>query len=271
MENKQKFISQILTSKSPARSAEDVDECVLNYAQIKALATGDPRIKEKMDLDIEVNKLKAVYANYLDNKAMLQENISKTYPQKISYLKELIDGLTKDLSLAQATASNDFTHMVIDGKSYTDKKEAGTAFLESCRKYGGLYAKNHVPENIGEYRGFKMSVSFDSTQAQYKLCLKGAASHNIEIGTDIFGNLTRIDNAIGSIEKKLAVAKMQLEDTEHLLAVAKEEVKKPFAQKEELQQKEARLNELGKELSIDNSSTENISQNKANSKENPCL
>jgi hypothetical protein len=248
VENKQRFISQVMTSKSPARSAEDVDESVLNYAQIKALAAGNPKIKEKMDLDIEVSRLRTVFAAYQENKRDLQGKISKTYPEKIQILTERISGLEKDIALAESTKTEDFSHIVVDGKTYTDKKDAGTAFLESCRRLRA----DQKSKPVGSYRGFDLTASFDSFSKCYTISFKNSLSHSVEIGSDIYGNLTRLENAINSLPKQLDKAKFNLEETKHLLTVAKEEVGKPFAQLDELRQKEAKLEELNKELSFDN-------------------
>ena len=247
VENKQRFISQVMTSKSPARSAEDIDESVLNYAQIKALAAGNPKIKEKMDLDIEVNKLRTVFAEYQNNKRTLQEDIYKKYPEKIQALTGRINALKQDKALAENTISDKFTSMTINGKIYTDKKEAGTAFLECCRSLKA----DEDSKVIGNYRGFEMSVSFNKHYCTYEAVLKGSISHRTEIGTDVFGNLTRMDNLLANIPKKLESAISELESTQHSLEVAKKEANKPFERLDELREKELRLETLNRELTED--------------------
>ncbi len=248
VENKQRFISQIMTSKSPARSAEDIDETVLSYAQIKALAAGNPKIKEKMDLDIEVNRLRTVFAGYQENKRTLQQNIAQTYPSQIQKLNNDISGLTKDMALAENNKTEEFNGMTVGEKTYTDKKEAGTAFLESVRSI----RPGQDSKYIGEYRGFHMSASFNTFTKNFEVTLKSNMSYVIDVGQDVFGNITRIENAINGIPKKLEQSKTKLNDIEHSLAVAKEEVNKPFPQLDELREKEARLNKLNEELATDN-------------------
>jgi N12 class adenine-specific DNA methylase len=248
VENKQRFISQIMTSKSPVRSAEDVDETVLSYAQIKAIATGNPLIKEKMDLEVEVASLRNVFAAYQENKRNLQANIAEHYPAKIQELKSTIKMLEKDEVLAASNKSDDFTSMVINGVTYTDKKEAGTAFKNACL----LIKPNTQNTPIGEYRGFSMYANYNNLKMLRTVTLKSNASHIVDIGSDIFGNITRLNNALDSgISVRLAAAKLQLEKTEHNLNIAEQEVNRPFAQLQELRSKEARLDELNTTLSSD--------------------
>ena len=249
IENKQKFIGQIMTSKSPVRSCEDVDEAALTYAEVKALATGNPYIKEKMDLDIQVSKLKLMKANHTSQKYRLEDNITKHYPQQITILKERISGMQADIQTAKENLPADkeqFT-MKVGDKLYTDKKEAGTALVEMCKEIKSVNA----PAMIGEYAGFKMSVSFDSFNHKFVMNVKGQLSHNLEIGSDPLGNIARINHALESMTKELAEAKTKLDNVEHQLETAKVEVQKPFAQEVELAEKLDRLSALNALLNMD--------------------
>ena len=249
IENKQKFIGQIMTSKSPVRSCEDVDEAALTYAEVKALATGNPYIKEKMDLDIQVSKLKLMKANHTSQKYRLEDNIVKHYPQQIAILKERISGMQADIQTAKENLPADkeqFT-MKVGDKRYTDKKEAGTALVEMCKEIKSVNA----PAMIGEYAGFKMSVSFDSFNHIFVMNVKGQLSHNLEIGADPLGNIVRINHALESMTKELAEAKTKLGTVEHQLETAKAEVQKPFAQEQELAEKLERLSALNALLNMD--------------------
>ena len=245
VENKQKFISQIMTSKSPVRSAEDIDEASLSYAEIKALASGNPKIKEKMDLDIQVNKLKLAKANYLSEKYDLEDKIIKYYPSKISTLKERIASYEKDIE--QTPEVTEFPGMTIKGKRYEDKETAGKALLITCKSI-----QDTTPQNIGEYRGFKIQVYHDPFFHMYTLLLVKNLAHKVELGNDIYGNITRLDNAINGLSKKLEIEKNLLENTLNQYENAKEEVKRPFDKEDELQEKSNRLSELNKELDIGN-------------------
>ena len=245
VENKQKFISQIMTSKSPVRSAEDIDEASLSYAEIKALASGNPKIKEKMDLDIQVNKLKLAKANYLSEKYDLEDKIIKYYPSKISTLKERIASYEKDI--VETADAPEFSGMTIKGKRYEDKETAGKALLIICKSI-----QDSTQQNIGEYRGFKMLASYDSFYQMHTLFLMKNLAHKVELGNDVYGNITRLDNVINGLSKKLEVEKNLLENTLNQFENAKEEVKRPFDKEEELQEKSTRLSELNKELDIGN-------------------
>ena len=245
VENKQKFISQIMTSKSPVRSAEDIDEASLSYAEIKALASGNPKIKEKMDLDIQVNKLKLAKANYLSEKYDLEDKIIKYYPSKISTLKERIDSYEKDI--AETCEAPEFPGMMIKGKRYEDKETAGKALLITCKSI-----QDSMQQNIGEYRGFKMLASYDSFYQMHTIFLMKNLAHKVELGSDVFGNITRLDNVINGLSKKLEIEKNLLENTLNQFENAKEEVKRPFDKEDELQEKSNRLSELNKELDIGN-------------------
>jgi uncharacterized membrane-anchored protein YhcB (DUF1043 family) len=249
IENKQKFIGQIMTSKSPVRSCEDVDEAALSYAEVKALATGNPYIKEKMDLDIQVSKLKLMKANHTSQQYRLEDNITKHYPQQIATLKERIDGMQADIQTAKAKlpADKEQFSMKVGSKTYTDKKEAGTALVEMCKEMKSVNA----PTVIGEYAGFKMAVSFDSFNRKFVMNLKGQLSHNLEIGSDAIGNIARINHALESMPKQLAEAQTKLETVEHQLETAKAEVTKPFAQEAELAEKLDRLSALNALLNMD--------------------
>ncbi len=249
IENKQKFISQIMTSKSPVRSCEDVDEAALTYAEVKALATGNPYIKEKMDLDIQVSKLKLMKANHTSQKYRLEDNIAKHYPQQIAILKERIGGMEADIQRAKTNLPADKEQFVmkVGDKTYTDRKEAGTALIEMCKEMKTV----NVPATVGEYAGFKMSVSFDSLNHKFVMNLKGQLSHNLEVGSDPLGNLARINHALESMPKQLSEAKTKLETVERQLETAKAEVNKPFAQEAELAEKLERLSALNALLNMD--------------------
>ena len=251
LENKQKFISQIMTSKSPVRACEDVDDTALSYAEIKALATGNPYIKEKMDLDIQVSKLKLRKANHTSQKYRLETDIARNYPSQIAATKERIEGLRSDAAavkpfLAKDKDKDNFS-MTIAGKTYTDKKEAGTVLIAACV---GLKAVN-TSGKIGEFCGFTMSAEFDSWKQVYTLTLKRRCSYKIEVGKDALGNLQRLGNALAGIEKHLAESEMKLETLQQQLATAKEEVEKPFAKEQELSEKMERLAELNSLLNMD--------------------
>ena len=253
VEGKQKFASQIMTSKSPVRSAEDIDDTALSYAEIKMLATGNPYIKEKMDLDIQVQKLRLYKSHYLSEKYELEDKIIKFYPQEISLLTARVDGLKADLEIAKAhpkEVDGKFAGMVIDGYSYTEKAEAGQVIIEACKA-----KTTSEPTPLGEYRGFKMELEFDTFERAYAVKLKGHFTHSITLGTDIYGNITRIDNAVDNIEARLHKAEEQLENTKAQFETAKVEVEKPFAQEDELKQKMARLTELNALLDMDKGDT----------------
>lgn len=256
IENKQKFIGQIMTSKSPVRSCEDVDEAALSYAEVKALATGNPYIKEKMDLDIQVSKLKLMKANHTSQKYRLEDNIAKHYPQQITILKERISGLQADIQTAKTNlpADKEFFSMRVGNKVYTDKKEAGTALVEMCKEIKSVNA----PAVIGEYAGFKMAVSFDSFNHKFVMNIKGQLSHNLEIGVDPLGNISRINHALEAMTKELAEASTKLENVERQLETAKVEVTKPFAQEAELSEKLDRLSALNALLNMDEKGDDGI-------------
>jgi N12 class adenine-specific DNA methylase/adenine-specific DNA methylase len=261
VEGKQKFIGQIMTSKSPVRSAEDIDETALSYAEIKALCAGNPHIKEKMDLDIDVSRLKLLKANHLSQRYALEDQIIKEFPQKIKSLEQRIEGYKADMAqLAQNTLPNEdgFSPLIMAGGTVTDKKAAGEAIIGLCKSM-----TNPDPIHIGEYRGFDMELFFDSFSREYKITLKHELRHTVTLGTDIFGNIQRLDNALNSFQEKLTACEAQLENTKVQLENAKLEVQKPFPQEEELKTKTARLNELNAMLNLDKRENEIVDGERA--------
>lgn len=251
LENKQKFISQIMTSKSPVRSCEDIDEAALSYAEIKALCAGDERIKEKMDLDIDVSRLKLMKANHLSQQYRLEDNLLKTFPEQIERYKGYITGFEADMkTLAEHPHPEDgFAGMTVRGDTLTDKENAGAALLDAMKEAKGL-----EPVPIGSYRGFQMSLTLENFGKDYVLTLKGNMTHRVDLGKDAKGNLIRIDNALNNIPTRLDNAKAQLENTYAQMESARAELGKPFPQEEELQRKSARLAELNIALNIDDRS-----------------
>ena len=254
VEGKQKFASQIMTSKSPVRSAEDIDETALSYAEIKMLATGNPYIKEKMDLDIQVQKLKMLKSNFLSEKYGLEDKVIKFYPQQIAYLKSRVEGLTKDVETAklhQKPIDEQPLGMMVSGVSYSEKAEAGQAIINTCKS---MNSPDAIP--LGEYRGFQMELYFDTVQRNYVVKLKGETSRDVPLGDDAHGNIVRIDNGIERFEEVLADTKNSLENTEKQFETAKQEIEKPFAKEEELRAKTARLDELNILLNMDKKENE---------------
>ena len=249
IENKQKFISQIMTSKSPVRSCEDVDEAALTYAEVKALATGNPYIKEKMDLDIQVSKLKLMKANHTSLIYRLEDNIAKHYPKQVETLKERIRGFEADIETARKNMPEDKESFVmkVGSRTYYDKKEAGTALIALCKQMNTM--GQTVP--IGEYAGFAMKITFDSFNRKFVMSLKGEISHNLEIGSDALGNITRINNVLENMDKELSEARTKLENVSHQLETAKIEVQKPFSAEQELKEKMERLAALDALLNMD--------------------
>jgi N12 class adenine-specific DNA methylase/adenine-specific DNA methylase len=254
VEGKQKFASQIMTSKSPVRSAEDIDETALSYAEIKMLATGNPYIKEKMDLDIQVQKLKMLKSNFLSEKYGLEDKVIKFYPQQIAYLKSRVEGLTKDVKTAKLhpkPTDEQPLGMMVSGVSYSEKAEAGQAIINACKS---MNSPDAIP--LGEYRGFQMELYFDTVQRNYVVKLKGETSRDVPLGDDSHGNIVRIDNGIERFEETLADTKNSLENTEKQFETAKQEIEKPFAKEEELKAKTARLDELNILLNMDKKENE---------------
>ena len=248
VENKQRFISQIMTSKSPVRSCDDVDETALSFAEIKALCAGDPRIKERMDLDVDVARLKLMKADHQSKQYHLEDQLLKTFPEEIEKNKGFITGLEADMATlaAHPHPEDGFAGMEVRGDTLTDKENAGAALLDACKE-----VKASDPVSVGSYRGFAMSVSFDAFRQEYMLLLKGEMTHRATLGTDPRGNLTRIDNALAQMPQRLEVVKNQLDNLYQQQAAAKAEVGKPFPQEQELRDKSARLAELDVLLNID--------------------
>lgn len=245
VENKQKFISQIMTSKSPVRSCEDVDETVLSFAEIKALCAGDPRIKARMDLDLEVSRLKIMKADYKSKQYRMEDDVLKYLPEQIKEAQGFITGIETDIQTLKQNMRSDgaFSGMVINGMTYTDKEKAGTALIDACKDVSSA-----DPVEIGSYLGFAMSVKFSSFT--HKIIIKGAVSYQVELGDDIYGNITRINNALGKIDEQLGAYRTKLENLQQQMDAAKAEINKPFLYEAELAQKSARLAELDAQLNI---------------------
>ena len=256
LENKQKFISQIMTSKSPVRACEDVDDTALSYAEIKALATGNPYIKEKMDLDVQVSKLKLLKANHTSQIYRLESDIAKNFPVQISALKERIAGMQVDSQVVKSVdlQDNDTFAMTVGNVLYEDKKEAGEALIAAC---AGLKAVS-TGGKVGEYHGFTLSASYNMFSNAFELTVKGKCSYKLEIGKDPVGNMQRIHNTLSSIDRKLTESEQKLETVQQQLATAQEEVKKPFPKEAELNEKMERLSELNALLNMDEKGNETI-------------
>ena len=249
VEGKQKFASQIMTSKSPVRSCEDIDETALSYAEIKMLATGNPYIKEKMDLDIQVQKLRLLKSNFLSEKYALEDKIIKFYPQEIARRTDMIAGLKSDIERAKQhpkPLDDSFIGMTVKGVFYSEKADAGNAILDACQ---AMTSPDPVP--LGEYRGFQTELSFDTFEKEYKVKLKGELGYSVSLGTDTFGNITRLDNALEGLPKRLEINEQELDNVKKQFETAKVDVEKPFNQEEELKTKTARLNELNALLNVD--------------------
>ena len=258
VESKQKFIGQIMTSKSPARTIEDIDDISLVYAEIKALCAGDPRIKEKMDLEVEVQKLNLLKSSHLSQKYALEDAIIKEYPKEISALEQQIQGYAADIDhLEMNTKQNEdgFSPMEIEGTVYTDKKSAGSAILAACQ---AMTSPDPVP--LGQYRGFAMELFFESFSMEYRITLKNTLRHTVALGADIFGNIQRIDNVLNAFASEQDKCKIHLENVRIQLANAKAEVDKPFPQEDELAEKTARLNELNILLNLDKQESEIVEE-----------
>jgi len=247
VENKQKFIGQVMTSKSPARSIEDVDATALSYAEVKMIATGDPRIREKMDLDIQVAKLKLLKSNHMAQKYEMEDMIIKHYPQKMAEARLFIDALSADLPILEAhPVKEDAFSMTILGKTYTERKDAGVALVKACK----TMTNPKEPLDLGEYRGFPMQLHFDG--AKFRVTMKQHLTYTAELSDDLVGNIARINHALEKIPKNLEGQKQGLENLQKELATAKEEVERPFPQEAELETKSARLSQLNIELDGDN-------------------
>lgn len=253
VESKQKFISQIMTSKSPVRSAEDVDEVALSFAEVKMLATGDERFKEKMDLDIQVSKLRVLKQSYLSEHYDLEDRVLKYYPQTIKEYEERIAGYESDAALAEQhkpQGEDKFCPMTLKGVTYTEKAAAGEMLLAICKEY-----PLSAPTEIGSYRGFRMEIYYDTVNAHYCMNLCGKAKHKVDLGADALGNLTRIENELSKFPVRLEAAKTKKAETIAQLEIAKEEIKKPFAFEDELKEKAERLNALNIELNLNEKDT----------------
>ena len=265
IENKQKFISQIMTSKAPVRSCEDVDEAALSYAEVKALATGNPAVKEKMALDVDVAKLKLLKANNMNNQYRLEDDIARNFPQQIAKLMEIIDSYKADIahfSEHKITDPEQFS-MEISGKVFTEKKEAGTALLAVCKDIKSVDAAM----DIGSYQGFNMRIQFDSWSKEFILSVKHESVAKVRLGADALGNITRINNLLESYPEKLAEAEQRLETVQEQMTNAKEEVGKPFPKEEELSQKLERLSELNALLNMDEREDTETEQSESKEKE----
>ena len=254
LENKQKFISQIMTSKSPVRACDDVDDTALSYAEIKALATGNPYIKEKMDLDIQVSKLKLLKANHTSQIYSLESDIARRYPREITATQGQIEALKTDMEAAKPLLAQDKDHfsMEISGKVYTERKEAGAAIIEACKALKAAGTEGR----IGSYGAFELHSRFDNFDKVFRLSIKGAWNYSMEVGKDPLGNILRVTNALAGIERALPQVERRLETLEQQLAQAKEEAKRPFAQEAELAEKSARLAELNSLLNMDEKGSE---------------
>ena len=245
IESKQKFISQIMTSKSPVRSCEDIDETALSYAEVKALATGNPYIKEKMDLEIDVSRLKLVKANYQSQKYAMEDRLLKYFPREVKLTEERIAGFKADMSLYERHKTEDFPGMVLNGVNYAEKKDAGAALIETCKAQTSPELKE-----VGSFRGFTLMLSYDTFGKTFKLTLKGALSHTIDLGSDIHGNIQRMENAFDMFPTRLNACEQALANLQTQIENAKAEVEKPFAQEDELRTKMARLAELDAMLNM---------------------
>ena len=253
VESKQKFISQIMTSKSPVRSAEDVDEVALSFAEVKMLATGDARFKEKMDLDIQISKLRVLKQSYLSEHYDLEDRVLKYYPQTIKEYEERIAGYENDAALAEQhkpQGEDKFCPMTLKGVTYTEKADAGEMLLAICKEY-----PMSAPTEIGSYRGFRMEIYYDTVNTHYCMKLCGKAKHKVDLGADALGNLTRIENELSKLPARLEAAKTKKAETIAQLETAKEEIKKPFAFEDELKEKTERLNALNIELNLNEKDT----------------
>ena len=259
VESKQKFIGQIMTSKSPVRSAEDIDEQALSYAEIKALCTGNPYIKEKMDLDIEVSRLKLLKANHLSQRYALEDQIIHHFPKEIRNLEQREEGYTYDIQRVEVSRhpnKDGFCPMEIEGTVYTEKKAAGSAILEACHAM-----KSPDPVPLGMYRGFAMELYFDPLSRAYKIILIGSLRHTATLGTDLYGNIQRMDNTLESLPSRLQSTQDRLSNTHQQLEEAKAAVDKPFPHEEDLSAKSARLAVLNALLDMDRPENEIVDSN----------
>ena len=258
---------QIMTSKSPARSAEDIDEQALSYAEIKALCTGNPYIREKMDLDIEVSRLKLLKANHLSQRYALEDQIIHQFPKEIRNLEQREEGYTYDIQRVEASShpnKDGFSPMEIDGTVYAEKKAAGSAILEACRAM-----KSPDPVPLGRYRGFAMELYFDPLSREYKITLIGSLRHTATLGTDLYGNIQRLDNTLESLPSRLQNTQDHLTNTRRQLEEAKAAVDKPFPYEKDLTTKSARLAELNALLDMDRPENEIVDSDRSNDDSSP--
>ena len=249
VESKQKFIGQIMTSKSPVRSAEDIDETALSYAEIKALCSGNPAVKEKMDLDVAVAKLKLLKANHLSQIYSLEHDITHRYPRQIKEAEQMIEGYQQDITHRDENTkpnADGFSPMVIQGETFTEKKAAGSALLEECHNM-----KSPDPVPLGQYRGFAMELYFETASKEFRLTLSHTLRHTVSLGTDIHGIIQRIDKVLDALEARMQGQQEALKHVESQLETAKEEAQRPFPQEDELKEKQARLDQLNIELNMD--------------------
>ena len=253
LENKQKFISQIMTSKSPVRACDDVDEQALSYAEIKALCAGDSRIKEKMDLDIDVARLKVLKSDHQSQQYRLEDRLLKYFPAEIEKQRGFIQGFEADMQTVAAhpLPKEGFVGAEIQGRTFSEKELAGEAILAACKSYTGM-----EPVALGTYRGFSMELSYNSLSQEYEIALKGSMTHTVTLGTDARGNFTRMDNTLASLEGRKEKAQVQLENLQNQQEAAKAELGKPFPQEAELAEKSARLAELDAALNMDDHGVE---------------
>ena len=266
LENKQRFISQIMTSKSPMRSCEDMDEAVLSYAEIKALCAGNPLIKEKMDLDIQVANLQTLKASYKSEHFRLEDKLLTFYPREIHSCQELIAGCEKDLELSIRTSRDEFSGITIKGILYEEKKDGGQALIDACRHMGKTDTVT-----IGSYRGFNLELSFNGFTQEYMATLRGAASHTAFLSNDPYGNLTRLDNAISHIPERIQKANDHMNDLGEQQKAAEIELKKPFPKEVELWEKSARLAQLNIELDMNAKGGKEAPRETSNHEESPAF
>ena len=254
VESKQKFIGQIMTGKSPVRSAEDIDETALSYAEIKALCSGNPAMKEKMDLDVEVAKLKLLKANHLSQIYSLEHDITHRYPRQIKEAEQMIEGYQQDITHRDENTepnADGFSPMVIQGETFTEKKAAGSALLEECHNM-----KSPDPVPLGQYRGFAMEIYFETASKKFRVTLSHTLRHTVSLGTDIHDNIQRMDNMLDGPEARMQGQQESLKYVESQLETAREEAQRPFPQEDELKEKQARLDQLNLELNMDSHNTE---------------
>ena len=252
IENKQKFISQIMTSKSPVRSCEDIDETALSYAEVKALATGNPYIKEKMDTEVVVARLKLLKANHQSQRYSLEDRLIKHFPREIQRIEERIAGLKADIAVFEQYKDDEFS-MILDNTTFDDKKEAGTTIIELCKAQ-----TSPEPKAIGSYKGFSLLLSYDTIGKTFQMALKGSLSHMVDLGSDIHGNIQRLDNVLEKIPNDLKSFEHKLLDTKNQMENVKIEIAKPFPQDKELKTKTARLAELDAILNMDKRQSESL-------------